>query len=73
MREHPTHIGSRQKWFFPVENIKKDYAFLIINAGAPRLVWKVGPDEAMNPKKDVCQRCWMYEQREDISTRSTVL
>ena len=52
MREYLPHIGSRQKWFFPTENLKEGDVVLIIDQDAPRRQWKVGRIEATYPGAD---------------------
>ncbi|PFX26254.1 hypothetical protein AWC38_SpisGene9058 [Stylophora pistillata] len=52
MRENLPHIGSRPKWFFPVENIQVGDVVVVIDPNAIRRDWKVGRIERTYPGPD---------------------
>ncbi|XP_068671017.1 uncharacterized protein [Montipora foliosa] len=52
MKEYLHHIGSRQKWFFPTENLKVGDVVMVIDPSAARREWKVGRIERTNPGSD---------------------
>ena len=49
MKEYLPHIGSRQKWFFPTENLKIGEVVMVIDPCAARREWKVGHIERTYP------------------------
>ena len=52
MKEYLPHIGSRQKWFFPTENLKVGDVVMVIGPNASRREWKVGRIERTYPGRD---------------------
>ena len=52
MKEYLPHIGSRQKWFFPTENLKVGDVVMVIDPSAARREWKVGRIERTYPGSD---------------------
>ena len=52
MKEYLPHIGSRQKWFFPTENLKVGDVVMVIDPNASRREWKVGRIERTYPGGD---------------------
>ncbi|KAL9987286.1 hypothetical protein ACROYT_G001568 [Oculina patagonica] len=52
MKEYLPHIGSRQKWFFPTENLKVGDVVMVIDPNAARRDWKVGRIERTYPGRD---------------------
>lgn len=52
MKEYLPHIGSRQKWFFPTENLKVGDVVMVIDPNASRREWKVGRIERTYPGRD---------------------
>ena len=52
MREYLPHIGSRPKWFFPVDNIQVGDVVIVIDPNAARRDWKVGRIEQTYPDPD---------------------
>ena len=52
MKEYLPHIGSRQKWFFPTENLKVGDVVMVIYPNASRREWKVGRIERTYPGRD---------------------
>ena len=52
MKEYLPHIGSRQKWFFPTENLKIGDVVMVIDPCAARREWKVGRIERTYPGSD---------------------
>ena len=40
MKEYLPHIGSHQKWFFPMENLKIGDVIMVIDPCAVRREWK---------------------------------
>ena len=52
MKEYLPHIGSRQKWFFPTENLKIGDVVMVIDPRAARREWKVGRIERTYPGSD---------------------
>ena len=52
MREYLQHIGSRPKWFFPVDNIQVGDVVIVIDPNAARRDWKVGRIEQTYPDPD---------------------
>jgi len=52
MKEYLPHIGSRQKWFFPTENLKIGDVVMVIDPCVARREWKVGRIEQTYPGSD---------------------
>lgn len=52
MREYLPHIGSRQKWFYPTENLKVGDVVMVIDPNAARREWKVGRVQSTFPGSD---------------------
>ena len=52
MREYLPSIGSRQKWFQRLTNLRVGDLVLVIDPDAPRWDWKLGRIEAVHPGKD---------------------
>ena len=52
MREYLPCIGSRQKWFQRLKNLRVGDLVLVIEPDAPRRDWKLGRIEAVHPGKD---------------------
>ena len=42
MKEYLPHIGSSQKWFYPMETLNVGDVVMVIDPGAARKEWKVG-------------------------------
>ena len=52
MRKYLPHIGSHQKWFCPMENLKVGDVVTVIDQNAARREWKVGRVERTYPGRD---------------------
>ena len=52
MKEYLPHIGSRQKWFFPTENLKVGDVVMVFDPSTVRKEWKVGRIECTYPGRD---------------------
>ena len=61
MKEYLPHIGSRQKLFFPTENLKVGDVVMVIDLSAARREWKVGRIERTYPGSDQLIRVVMFE------------
>ena len=52
MKEYLPYIGSRQKWFFPTENLKVGDVVMVFDPSTARKEWKVGRIECTYPGRD---------------------
>lgn len=70
MKEYLPHIGSRQKWFFPTENLKVGDVVMVIDPSAARREWKVGRIECTYPGSDQLVRAVDVQVRDKFLKRS---
>jgi hypothetical protein len=69
MKEYLPHIGSRQKWFLPTENLKKNDVVLVIDPQSARRDCGLGRIEATFPGKDGLVRVVDVRQGDKILRR----
>jgi len=69
MKEYLPHIGSRQKWFFPTENLKVGDVVMVIDHNASRREWKVGRIERTYPGRDQLVRVVEVQAGDKILNR----
>ena len=70
MREYLPHIGSRPKWFFPVDNIQVGDVVIVIDPNAARRDWKVGRIEQTYPGPDGLVRVVYVRVKDKVLKRS---
>ena len=70
MKEYLPHIGSRQKWFFPTENLKIGEVVMVIDPCAARREWKVGSIERTYPGSDQLVRVVDVRVGDNVLKRS---
>ena len=70
MKEYLTHVGSRQKWFFPTENLKVGDVVIVIDLSTARREWKVRRIECTYPGSDQLVRVVDVQVRDKFLKRS---
>ena len=70
MKGYLPHIGSRQKWFFPTENLKVGDVVMVFDPSTARREWKVGRIECTYPGSDQLVRVVDVQVRDKFLKRS---